>query len=392
MWDNMWFKVLKCIVSVAGLLFVGFMGMIMAALGDSGKFYTPVVMISTGALIVFVIFWIFKIVKLKVLTIMLIVFLGIFTLVITGYEIHKSYYKSLPTVDEQGVNLQNYKPFKENTKAVKLKEPSKMKIETELPKLDGATALYPLYSSFVQATYPQKEYDTYKSEVMCNNTIGAYKRLINGEVDIIFTARPSKQQVDEAKAKGIEFSLTPIGYEAFVFFVNVKNNINGLTTSQIQDIYSGKITNWKEVGGRNDKIRAFQRLENSGSQTMLQKFMEDKNLMVPPKEDVAKGMGDIINQTASYRNYKNAIGYSFLFFATEMVQNNQIKLLRVNDIYPDKNAVRNKVYPLATEFYAVTADGKNPNIERFIGWILSQQGQSLVEKTGYISLLEKTEE
>jgi len=383
--DNIWLKVFLCIVLVACLLFAGSFAMLIAVLAG-GKFYASIVMVITGVLIIFVVLWIFKIIQLKLLTIILSSFFGICLLAVTVYEVSERYKESIPMVNEQGVNLEEYKPFQENTKAVHLNEPSTLKINTELPKLDGATALYPLYSAFAQAVYPKKEYDIYRSEVMCNNTIGAYKNLINGEVDIIFAARPSQQQTEEAKSKGIELELTPIGREAFVFFVNAKNSVNGLTVSQIQDIYSGKITNWKEVGGRNHQIRAFQRPENSGSQTMLQKLMEGKTLMTPPKEDVVIGMGGIIAQTASYRNYKNAIGYSFLFFATEMVQNKQIKLLAVDGIYPDKNTIKNNEYPLTTEFYAITAGSTNPNIKSFIEWILSPQGQYLVEKTGYTSV------
>jgi len=383
---KIWIKILFCIVLAAGLLFAGFLGVLMTALAGGIKFYTPLVMVVTGVLIILVVLGVFEFVKWKRLIMILISFLGICVLAIAAFEVSKWYKENIPTVNEQGVNLEEYKPFKENTKAVHLNEPSSLKINTELPKLDGATALYPLYSAFAQAVYPNKNYDIKESEVMCNNTIGAFKRLINGEVDIIFTARPSQQQMEEAKSKGIEFELTPIGREAFVFFVNAKNPVSGLTTSQIQDIYSGKITNWKEVGGKNDRIRAFQRPENSGSQTMLQKLMEGKTLMTPPKEDVITGMGGIIAQTASYRNYKNALGYSFLFFATEMVQNNQIKLLAVDGIYPDKNTIKNNEYPLVTEFYAITAGSTNPNIKPFIEWILSPQGQYLVEKTGYTSV------
>ena len=112
--------------------------------------------------------------------------------------------------------------------------------------------------------------------------------------------------------------------------------------------------------------------------------MEGKNLMIPPKEDVVQSMGGIISETASYRNYKNAIGYSFLFFATEMVKNKQIKLLSIDGVFPDRDTIKSKKYPLGTEFYAITAGSKNPNVEKFIEWILSPQGQYLVEKTGYI--------
>lgn len=256
-------------------------------------------------------------------------------------------------------------------------------MQSDAPKIDGATALYPLYAAFAQATYPRKEYLLYNSEVQCSSTINAYDNLINGDVDIIFAARPSKQQMAEAKNKGIELKLTPIGREAFVFFVNAKNPVRPLSTAQIQDIYSGKITNWKELGGKNKRITVFQRPDGSGSQTMLQKLMEGKKLIAPPKEEIATGMGDIINETASYRNYNHAIGYLFLYFATKMVKNHRIRLLKVDGIYPSRDSIRNKTYPLGADFYAITANSGNPNIKPFIHWVLSSQGQYLVEKTGY---------
>jgi phosphate transport system substrate-binding protein len=108
--------------------------------------------------------------------------------------------------------------------------------------------------------------------------------------------------------------------------------------------------------------------------------------MVPPSENIVSAMGGIIDKTSDYKNYKNAIGYSFLFYATEMVKNNQIRLLKIDGVYPSKDTIRTKEYPLSAEFYAVTAGSKNPNIEPFIKWILGSQGQYLVEKTGYTPL------
>jgi ABC-type phosphate transport system, periplasmic component len=356
--------------------------MIAAAFSGGQKFYIPIICTVAGVLVIFIFLRVFRLVKPKVLYWILTLFFIICALMITGYEMNRGYEKSI-TMNDQGVDLEEYIPFKDNTKVIKLNEPSTFKIQSELPSIDGATALYPLYSAFVQATYPQKEYKFYNSEVKCSSTSIAYDNLMNEKVDLIFAARPSKEEIEEAKSKGIEFKLTPIGREAFVFFVNAKNPVNVLSTAQIQDIYSGKITNWKDLGGTNQKIKAFQRPENSGSQTILQKFMEGKNLVTPPKEDIATGMGDIIEQTASYRNYDNAIGYSFRYFATEMVKNNRIRLLKVDGIYPDRDNIKNKTYPWVADFYAVTTHSSNLHLKPFIDWILSSQGQYLVEKTGY---------
>ena len=381
-------KILLCIVLALIIGFVGFLATIFTAFAGGDKYYVSLVIVITCAAIVFVTMGVIGTMRPKRLLTALLIFVGICSVVTVGYSINKRYQSSLPTINEQGVNLREYMPFVENTKAVALDEEASLKLEENLPILDGATALYPLYSAFVQAVYPQKAYDLYDSEVMCNKTSEAYKNLMQGRVDIVFAARPSKQQIEEAKSLGIELQLTPIGREAFVFFVNYKNEVNGLTTAQIQDIYSGKVKNWRTLGGRNEDIRAFQRPENSGSQTMLQKIMEGKELIAPPKENISTGMGGIIARTADYKNYRNAIGYSFLFFATEMVKNHQIKLLEVDGVYPNRNTIRNNEYPLATEFYAVTAGSRNPNVRAFIEWVLSPQGQHLIEKTGYTPLNE----
>ena len=260
-------------------------------------------------------------------------------------------------------------------------------MEDELLVLDGATALYPLYAAFVQATYPKKEYDMYMNEVMVNTTPDAYQNLIHGHVDMIFVAGPSEQQLQDAKEQGVELEMTPIGKEAFVFFVNAENPVEGLTVQQIQDIYSGKAKNWADVGGDPDKIRAFQRPADSGSQTALEKLMGKTKIVEAPSEDVAAGMGDIINQTANYRNYPNSIGYSFRYYSMEMVQNNAIRHLKIDGVFPSEESIRDNTYPLSSEFYAITLAGNDhPNIEPFLEWILSEQGQSLVEKTGYVPI------
>jgi len=166
--------------------------------------------------------------------------------------------------------------------------------------------------------------------------------------------------------------------------VNARNPVESLSVEQIQAIYSGEVNNWKDVGGNNESIRPFQRNEGSGSQTAFLNFMDGRKIMNPPEEDVIAGMGGIISQTADYANYSNAIGFSFRFYANKMVGNDDIRLLQVNGIYPDIEAINNNAYPLSSQFYAISlADNNKENVLKFLDWITSVQGQYLVEKTGY---------
>lgn len=313
---------------------------------------------------------------------------------------------SLATVDDRNLLLRDYEPFSEDNKLVALDGPASLHLESPYDlRLDGATALYPVYAAFAQAVYPESwensgieidysPYDVDGSTVVCTGTIEAYERLITGQTDMIFAAAPSQDQLDRAEAAGVELHMTPIGREAFVFFVNSRNPVTDLTVEEIQGIYSGRITNWAEVGGSHQSIRPFQRAENSGSQSALLRLMEGLPLLEPEEEDRIAGMGGIIREVASYRNYRNAIGFSFRFYSTEMAQNGDIRLLALNGVEPTKETIRDGSYPIASDFYAVTAApvGQPPLEERsetaaeFLAWILSEEGQRLVEQTGYVSV------
>lgn len=299
------------------------------------------------------------------------------------------YYKqSFAKVDGE-VDLQEYEPFTGSDKLARLDSPPSFKIERDVPELDGATALYPLYAAFTEAVYPKGSYPVYDPEfsnVISTTTPKAYDRLLAGETDIIFAASPSSGHLKKAENLGIELKMTPIGREAFVFFVNSRNPVDGLKSEEIKDIYSGDVKNWSDLGGKNDGIRAFQRPVDSGSQTTFLKFMGDTPVQEPETEEMASGMGGIISEVASYRNYKNAIGYTFRFFAVDMVQNDKIKLLAINGVEPTIETIRSDEYPLSSEFYAVTAGSDNPHVEGFIEWIISEEGQELVERTGFVSV------
>jgi phosphate transport system substrate-binding protein len=295
-----------------------------------------------------------------------------------------NYIHKIPTVDEQSSRYEYY-PFDEDNLLAKLDEKPTLELIDNLPVLDGATALYPVYASFVQAVYPENEYKNTRGMVLNTGTSKAYDNLFEDKVDIIFCAEPSDLQLTQFYDNNINLKLIPIGREAFVFFVNKNNKIDNLTTENIQGIFSGKIKNWKELNGTNQRIRVFQRPKNSGSQTILEKIMGNTLIISPRRENVSSGMGDIINEVAVYRNFSNAIGYSFLYFTTEMAKNDQIKLLSINGIYPSKETIQNNSYPFSDSFYAIYVDNfeKNENIELFIEWILSKQGQTLISKTGY---------
>jgi ABC-type phosphate transport system, periplasmic component len=285
------------------------------------------------------------------------------------------------------IDFSDYEPFSPENLLKSLDEESTLVIYSDYPRLDGATALYPVYAAIVEMVYPSIGQFSVDHYVSCSTTIHAFERLINNEIDIFFGAQPSKEQQEKAKEKGVELVMTPIAKDAFVFFVNKDNPIDSLTIEQLQDIYTGKIVNWKELGGKNEVIKAFQRPADSGSQTiMIAKVMQGKTMTPPLKEEYAIGMGEIIVNVANYRNKSSAIGYSFRFYAIGMKPNDQVKLLAVNGVEPTIENIRNGKYALTVSGYAITTGNERENTKKLIEWILSEQGQRLIEECGYVSI------
>ena len=262
----------------------------------------------------------------------------------------------------------------------------------ELPRLDGATALYPVYAAFAEAVYPDNlryhDYGDSATPVMCTKTNHAYESLIEGDADIIFCAGPSDAQIADAAAAGVEFELTPFGKEAFVFIVNAENPLENITVSQIRQVYSGQLTQWDELGVSGlGEVIPYQRPANSGSQTALERLMGDVPIMQAPGEYVWDMMDKIL-QAIEYRNLPNAIGYSFRFFCTEMMAS-EVKLLSIDGVAPTAENIRNGSYPITTTLYAVTRKGEEkPYVRELLNWITSEQGQELVEKSGYVGWTE----
>jgi phosphate transport system substrate-binding protein len=285
------------------------------------------------------------------------------------------------------VDLYRYAPFAEGNALKRLGDKPNITFSGDYPRLDGATAAYPVYAAMAQELYLGLDERSVGEYVSCTTTDNAYERLLNGEIDIFFGAQPSRQQTQAAEERGLEFTLTPIGKEAFVFIVNSDNPVNSLTIEQIQAIYQKKITNWKDVGGNDETIMPFQRPENSGSQTiMLAAVMKDKAMTRPLWEENVGGMGGMLSQVAAYRNYSSAIGYSFRYYAVGMNPSSNIKLLAIDGVEPTVENIRTGAYPFTVDVYAVTVGPQSDSTRELLKWILSEQGQGILETCGYVRI------
>lgn len=311
-------------------------------------------------------------------------------LILIGTQIGIDAYNESITIDvAPNIDVYEYFPFDEDSKIVRLENAS-LDFDgipaEELPVIDGATAAFPVYSAFVNAVYPEST-KLYDGVFEYNNTVGGYELLAQKKTDIFIGAYPSKEQIAFAEQNGTLFSYTQIGSEAFVFFVHKDNPIESLTLEQIKGIYSGEITNWKEVGGHNEKIVPFQRNEGSGSQSMFLRLMGDTPVMEPDTQTRIGGMGEIIEEVADYKSKPTSIGFSFRYYVEGMIKNPDIKLIAVNGVAPTKENIQNGTYAIIAPVYAVTYEG-NPkeSVSQMIDWILSEEGQYIIEETGCVGV------
>ena len=252
------------------------------------------------------------------------------------------------------------------------------------PRIDGSTATLPLAEAF-KADFTGTNLE--EVEVNHSKTHNAYVNLINGDTDLILVTYPSEDEQKLAKESGVELEIVPIVKEAFVFLVNKDNPVEDLTLEQIQEIYTGEIKNWKEVGGENSKIIAYQRPENSGSQSgMLSLVMQGKEMMEPITENVISGMTEIIDVISDYDNSKEAIGYSYYYYATTMYTSDTIKLLGVNGVKPTYDNIKNGLYNIQTAYYAVIRkdEPQDSDVRKLVNAMISERGQNVAKEAGYV--------
>ena len=285
------------------------------------------------------------------------------------------------------VDVAQFLPFEPESALARTESSFCFDEDDTLPVLDGAAALVPVYASVIDACYPAGSVtyeggvfsdDNYYGEnfapdsvMQYHNTIRGFDALVAGDVDLFFTARPSAAQMQAAEDEGVALTLVPIGTEAFVFFVNTKNPVDGLTSEQIRAIYRGQITHWQDVGGANRRIDPLTRVEGSGSQTMMEHIMEDDMRMTRDPLAVFGG----------------GIGYSFRWYLSGMVADERVKMLAVDGVYPDAASIREGRYPFVTPFYvAYRTDDATPETLALVDWLLSAEGQDLIEACGYVGL------
>ncbi len=240
--------------------------------------------------------------------------------------------------------------------------------------LDGSTTVGPIAKAFAQYFMKKYQCDVSVSESGSGN--GA-KGLINGTCDIGDMSRPMKDnEFAAAAAKGVQPVAHVVAYDGIAVVVNEANPVKAITMEQTQKIYTGEITNWKQLGGNDAEIVVVGRDTSSGTFETFEGLVLNKK----PVKATAEVVGS--NQAVANRvkATPNAIGYVGIGYITGL------KALPVNGIMPTVKTVQSGEYPIARPLFMYTNGFPKMGSEvfRFVTLHLTEDGQRMVEEVGFV--------
>ncbi len=217
--------------------------------------------------------------------------------------------------------------------------------------------------------------------------------LINGTTDIANASRKMKaEEYDLAVKNGEEPVEFVVARDAIAIIINPSNPIDKLSLQQISDIFSGKYNNWSELGGEDRPIVRVSRETNSGTHVyFLEQVLrlgnpDDKTLFSPDTLLLPSSQGI----TSEVRGNPNAIGYDGLGYVIP-----EVKVVSVSKdagepyIYPSIDSVTEGTYPIARDLYIYSPGEPDAEIQTYLDWIMSQEGQLIVKDSGFVPITDQ---
>lgn len=234
---------------------------------------------------------------------------------------------------------------------------------------DGSTSMEAVVGVLGEAF--QKKYDGMKFTYNPTGSGSGIQAVQKGRCDIGLSSRSLKEQ---EKKDGLQE--TVIAYDGIAIVVNPKNKVNDLTVETIAKIYTGKITNWAEVGGENSPIVVIGREAGSGTRDGFETITKTKDACKYRQE--LTSTGDVITTVAQN---PNAIGYASLASVSK-----QVKAVLVNGIKPSEATVKNGSYVIQRPFVLVTKTNAKLSdpAQKFFNFATSNEVVSLISKAGVV--------
>ena len=181
-------------------------------------------------------------------------------------------------------------------------------------------------------------------------------------------------------------SMITIALDAFIFIVNHNNPIQSLTIKQVQDIYTGNITNWGEVGGNDAKINPYVRNANSGSQELMEMLVMKDLEMIKFPENSAELLFSMAGALDTVSHDSNSICYTVYYYKEHIAYMYYPESLAINGIYPDRDTIGNKSYPYVAEVYAVIRSDLDTSSKAYklYEWLQTEAGKQVISESKYL--------
>jgi phosphate transport system substrate-binding protein len=242
--------------------------------------------------------------------------------------------------------------------------------------IKGSTTILPIAQSCAEA-FMNKHNDVNISVQGGGSGVGIAS-IIDSTADIGDASRPIKdKEKATASEKGVNVYENVVAADGIAVIVHPSNSVNGLTKDQIKEIYTGKISNWKDIGGKSAQIVIVSRDSSSGTFEAFNEMALDKEKVRPD------ALLNASNQAVAtiVANTSGAIGYVGLGYLSSTV-----KPVTVNSVECTKQNVVNGSYPLARNLYMYTNGKPQGVVKDFIDFIMSPEGQKLVDKAGFVAV------
>ena len=263
------------------------------------------------------------------------------------------------------------------------------------PKIDGSTSTLGLSREINMAMYKSEENGNFPSKA--SKTVPSYKRLIDGEVDLIIVPYASQDVLNLAKKSGVELEFIPVVSEALIFITPKDNETKNITMEQVRDIYLNYgVNNWKELGGPDKEIVPICRNSDSGSQSQLDNLILNNKEMHPDiqKNYVVLTMEGLLEQVAFYHNgglegkptESYAIGYTLFTYLKNMDNitgiGESLNILAFEGVLPTEETIVDGSYSLTDGYYAVVRSDmpEDHSARKIIKWLKSEDGKENIRK------------
>ena len=240
--------------------------------------------------------------------------------------------------------------------------------------VSGSTSVGPTME--VLAENYQKANEGVTIEVQQVGSSAGITNTIDGTSQIGMSSRDLK---DEEKSEGLEEY--QIAIDGIAVITNTANDVKDLTMDQIKDIYTGKITNWKEVGGKDAQIVVVSREDGSGTRDGFQEIVGFESEELTGDAQISDGSGNI---KTTVQGNENAIGYISFGYLDDSINS-----VKIGGVEPTEENVYNDSYPISRPFLLVTKGEATDDAKAFIDYILSDDGQNTIKEEGFMSVNEK---